>query len=47
MNEKPIHFDGSSIPHTSTVDSKPDQTFKVTDEMRKVISCNPYELSQK
>lgn len=40
MNGKPIHFDGSSVPSKGSGESKP--PFKLTDEIRKGISGNPF-----
>ncbi|MBF0709166.1 MULTISPECIES: hypothetical protein [Bacillales] len=41
MNGKPIHFDGSSVP---SVTSAKNQPLKITDDVRKCISCNPFQL---
>ncbi|MGB7999152.1 MAG: hypothetical protein WCF60_03535 [Anaerobacillus sp.] len=46
MIGKPLHFDGSTgTSATSTHVQK--EPFKLTDEIRKCISCNPYQLPQR
>ncbi|MBN8208173.1 hypothetical protein JI666_05385 [Bacillus sp. NTK071] len=46
MIKKPLHYDGSKIysAPSSELQKKP---FKMTDEIRKCISCNPYQSSGK
>lgn len=41
MDVKPTHYDGSGHPHNPQPIAKK-EPFKITDEMRKNISGNPY-----
>ena len=45
MIGKPLHFDGSTS-HSETSTQVQKEPFKLTDEIRKCISCNPYQLPQ-
>ncbi|WP_156889903.1 hypothetical protein [Planococcus lenghuensis] len=44
MNGKPLHFDGSSHPVSTNSSKEPRQPFKLTLEMRKYLSGNPYQI---
>jgi hypothetical protein len=45
MEGKPIHYDGSVQNNlASNAELKETETFTLTDEMRKNISGNPYQL---
>lgn len=41
METKPTHYDGSGHPNVTQPSTKK-EPFKITDEMRKNISGNPY-----
>ncbi|MDP4550150.1 hypothetical protein Q9251_04550 [Alkalihalobacillus macyae] len=43
MNTKPLHYDGSKI-YSAPSTELPKEPFKMTDEIRKYISCNPYQI---
>ncbi|SFJ88312.1 hypothetical protein SAMN04487936_10563 [Halobacillus dabanensis] len=43
MKQKPIHYDGSGQV-AENVETPVDEPLEVTDEMRKNISANPYEI---
>ncbi len=46
MNRKPLHYDGSSSTEfVSTNQTNDNQAFEITDEMRKNIIGNPYEIN--
>ncbi|WP_216772759.1 hypothetical protein [Metabacillus halosaccharovorans] len=45
MNQKPLHYDGSSSTEViSTNEITENQVFEITDEMRKNIAGNPYAI---
>jgi hypothetical protein len=45
MDGKPMHYDGSvQNDYASNVELQENEAFKLTDEMRKNISGNPYLL---
>lgn len=45
MEEKPLHYDGSTlIRNEAVMEAKP--SFVLTDEMRKQIGQNPYSPSE-
>ncbi|MDQ0481759.1 hypothetical protein [Guptibacillus hwajinpoensis] len=43
MSSKPLHYDGSKI-YSAPSNELQKEPFKMTDEIRKCISCNPYQL---
>ncbi|MCM3443909.1 hypothetical protein AB3Z07_07665 [Metabacillus halosaccharovorans] len=46
MNQKPLHYDGSSSSEfISTNETTVNQVFEITDEMRKNIAGNPYVIN--
>jgi len=46
MNQKPIHYDGSSTSEfISTNETTDNQAIEITDEMRKNIAGNPYVIN--
>lgn len=45
MNQKPLHYDGSSsFELASTNEINENQEFEITDEIRKNIAGNPYVI---
>jgi len=45
MNQKPLHYDGSSLTEFISInDITENQVFEITDEMRKNIAANPYAI---
>ncbi|WP_270179838.1 hypothetical protein [Alkalihalobacillus sp. CinArs1] len=42
MNDKPIHYDGSSVLPSNSSGGEIKPPFKLTDDTRKVISGNPF-----
>lgn len=44
MEQKPVHYDGSSLLGQATNESLVNETFQMTDEMRSNIGRNPYSL---
>ncbi|WP_174732417.1 hypothetical protein [Mesobacillus harenae] len=43
MNDKPLHYDGSVPVEGASSSEQAVNEFKITDEMRKNISGNPFE----
>jgi hypothetical protein len=44
MEQKPVHFDGSSLLGQATNEALLNEPFQLTDEMRIKIGHNPYSL---
>ncbi|MDN3014945.1 hypothetical protein PH210_01845 [Paenibacillus sp. BSR1-1] len=44
MEQKPVHYDGSSLTSQAANESVVNEPFLMTDEMRKSIGRNPYSL---
>lgn len=44
MEQKPLHFDGSSPLGQAATEALVNETFQMTDEMRLNIGRNPYSL---
>lgn len=46
MNQKPLHYDGSSLlDFTSSNETTDTHSVEITDEMRKNIAGNPYVIN--